>query len=321
MNDCVYPIAYAVYHNNPSIRKVSTSGGVFTALAEYFICNFEGVVYGASFSEDFNVYHIRIDSVEGLGKLRGSKYPQSLMLDSYKRAKSDLDNDLMVLFVGTPCQIAGLKGFLGKDYDNLFCLDFVCHGVASDKVWRDYVKKLNSKGDISDIIFKYKYRGWKKWYFRVNYENGNFWQRRGYLTKFMHSYLSYANIRPSCYECKFKGIKHNSDFTISDCWGVAENDKSINDNNGLSALLIQNDRAREIFENISSILTYKKFDVDELMEGNWTTYFSVPKNEYRDVFFKYVSMTDGYKALKKYFSPGVVMWIKYYALKFLGYEK
>lgn len=320
MDKKIFPIAYAAYNKNLDIRMVSTSGGVFTVIAEHLIDTDKAAVYGAAFDDEFNVRHVRVETKEELGKLRGSKYPQSHIGKCYKLAKEDLENGRTVLFVGTPCQIVGLKNVLGKDFDRLFTMDFVCHGVASDLIWREYVHELSRKGKIREIIFKFKYKGWKKWYFHVNYENGS-WQRRGHITKFMNSYLSYANIRPSCYECKFKGIAHASDFTISDCWGIAERDVDINDNRGLSALLIQNERAEALFSTISPLLVTKEYDAYELMEGNWTAFRCVPRPAVRVEFFKEVERTSGMKALDIYFTPTIKQWIIYYVQRMRGKER
>lgn len=194
-----------------------------------------------------------MDNVEDLAKLRGSKYAQSNLGDTFVKIKKLLQEGKVVFFSGTPCQVAGLKKYLKLDYRNLYCLDFICHGVASPETWNAYVEDLKNKGEIQNIIFKFKRRGWKKWYFRVEYVNGKTYQVRGSMNTFMRSYLSYCNIRPSCYACKFKGINHNSDFTISDAWGVAERNSEINDNRGLSSLLLQNERAVELFTYIRMI--------------------------------------------------------------------
>jgi len=315
-----FPIAYAAYNKNLNTRLNSTSGGVFTVIAEYLMNTRNAIVYGAAFDDDYEVMHIRVDSIDGLEKLRGSKYPQSKIGECFKLAKQDLERNRTILFVGTPCQIVALKRYLLKKYDNLYTMDFVCHGVASDLVWRNYVSSLKKWGNINNIIFKYKYKGWKKWYFRVEYDNG-FWQRRGYMTKFMHSYLSYANIRPCCYECRFKGLIHESDFTISDCWGIAEQDKDINDNLGLSALLLQNEKAINVFNSISSSITSKQYDANELMEGNWTAFKCVPKPAIREPFFMEVEKNSGKNALSKYFTPSIKQWISYWIKKLRGIEK
>lgn len=316
-----FPEAYAIYNNDDAIRFKSTSGGIFSILSEFFIDVLNGVVYGAAFDGNFEVRHIRVNSLKEIDLLRGSKYPQSKIGNVFRTAKKDLDNGKYVLFVGTPCQINGFKNFLGKNYDNLYCLDFVCHGVASDGIWRDYLNSLKSKGEISNIVFKHKYKGWKKWYFHVDYKDGKVWQRRGYMTSFMQSYLTYTNVRPSCYNCSFKGLKRNSDFTISDCWGIGETDNDLNDDRGLSALLLQNDRAKVIFEKIKDGTTYKQYDAYSLMEGNWTAFKPVTKSKIRDSFFRYAHENSGLKALRKFFKPQLKQWVLYYLYRIEGKEK
>lgn len=315
-----YPIAFACYNKNLDIRMQSTSGGVFTAIATYVIEELHGMVYGAAFDEEYNVQHIGVSSVEGLSKLRGSKYSQSNIGNTYIEIKEHLDNGKVILFTGTPCQVYGLKMFLKKEYNNLYCMDFVCHGVASEKVWRAYVDTLKRKGNLKGITFKSKVKGWKKWYFRASYDD-KVYQMRGALNTFMRSYLSYCNIRPSCFECKFKGLQRSSDFTISDCWGIAEMNKEINDDKGLSALLLQNEKAEKVFECIKNEVQYLEYPAEILMEGNWTTIKSIKPNAIYDKFFKSVREDGAEYALNKYFKPTFKSWLKYYFLRLLGKEK
>lgn len=319
-NDKSYPLAYACYNKDLKIRLQSTSGGVFTLLATYFIENRGAVVFGAAFDENFSVRHICVEDVEKLSLLRGSKYPQSRMGNIYNTVRLYLEEGRSVFFSGTPCQVAGLKSYLGVSYEKLYCLDFVCHGVASSKLWEEYVNELKQRGTICNIIFKSKTKGWKQWYFRVEYPK-HVRQVRGYLNKYMRSYLRYCNIRPSCYECKFKGLKREADFTISDCWGIGENNKEINDNKGLSALLIQNDRARHIFNRIKSQMEYVQYPAEKLMEGNWTMYKSVTPDPHRKQFFEYVQKYNGITALNKFFKPSLRKWINYFCLRIIGEEK
>lgn len=317
-----YPIAYAVYNNDLEIRMNSTSGGIFTALAEYFMDKYDAKIYGAAFDENCNVHHICVDGKEDIKRLRGSKYPQSKVIDAYKNVKHDLDSGKYVLFTGTPCQVVALHNFLRKDYDNLFCMDFVCHGVASDGIWRSYIEQqTRTHGKIKNITFKKKVKGWKKWYFQIEFEDGTIKQRRGYMTMFMASYLEYGNIRPSCYECHFKGLERVSDFTISDCWGIGEQDQEMNDNKGLSALLLQNERAVKVFEELKGQVTCKKYDAQALMEGNWTTFRSVTADKKRSNFFSEAARNGGYKALKKYYAPDLKDWARYRLHVLQGKEK
>ncbi len=320
MNDVLQTRAFACYNKNIDVRLDSTSGGVFTIIAEYIISRKHGIVFGATFDDDFRVIHVAVEDVESLKNLRGSKYPQSCIGDCYIEIGDLLKNNRTVLFVGTPCQIVGLKNYLGKDYSNLYCIDFVCHGVASPLIWTGYLDRFRRKGAIHRIVFKHKYRGWKKWYFWVEYGNKTF-RRRGGMTEYMRSYLGYANIRPSCFECKFKGLRHSSDFTISDCWGLGENNKELNDNKGLSALLVHTTKGNELFESVRNELVYQEYDPQLLMEGNWTAFRSVKPNGIRTPFFECFATQGAEIALKKYFKPSILSWLHYFYLRVIGKEK
>lgn len=311
--------AYACYNSDEDIRRDSTSGGVFSLIAKYIICNKQGVVFGAVFDEKFNVVHKYTENLDGISEMRGSKYSQSELKDTFKSVKAFLDDGRSVFFSGTPCQVNALYNFLQRDYVNLLTMDFVCHGVSSPQIWSDYLYSIG-KDQVKYVRFKDKAKGWKTWYLKIMYGNKIFYQR-GRVNKYMKSYLQYANIRPSCYECRFKGDNRKSDFTISDCWGAGEHDKEINDNRGLSALILNTDKSNDVFEAIKDSLVYKSYDKDELMMGNWTYYKSVSKNPCREEFFSTWRQYGVKKAINKYFSPGISGWIYYIYLRLVGVEK
>ena len=320
MND-TWPRAYACYNSDLNIRMDSTSGGIFTSIAQHLMDEYGAIVYGAAFDTEFKVVHIRCTDSEGIKKLRGSKYPQSFLGNTFSLVREDLKKGNTVLFTGTPCQVAGLRAYLGTDYEKLYTLDFVCHGVASPLVWKDYLEGISDKyGEIKRIVFKYKLHGWKKWYFLIEAKNGEL-KRRGTMTPFMRSYLQYDNIRPSCYSCHFKGLDRKSDFTISDCWGLGENDKELNDNKGLSALLLNNEKSQGIFDEMKDSLKSKSYDAYELMKDNWTTFYSVKRGKKRDAFFQLVEKENGYAALRKKYTPGAKEWIIYYLKRITGADR
>lgn len=316
-----FPRAFACYNRDTEIRLKSTSGGLFTLFAEYVINECHGIVFGAAFDENFNVCHTMVDCIECLNRLRGSKYSQSSIGSCYIEAQKNLESGRAVLFSGTPCQIAGLRGFLGKEYENLFCVDIICHGVGSPGIWRGYLTECRNIHDIKHIAFKDKMKSWKHWYVKIEYNKLPDWYRRGTLEPFMRSYLGNANIRPSCYQCRFKGIERISDFTISDCWGVGELNKRLNDNKGLSALLVQNEKAQRVFEAIKDRMVYEEYDPNTLMEGNWTTYRSVSPHMNREAFFRRFAEHGAKAALGKYFEPRLTAWLKYYCRRFMGQEE
>lgn len=320
MNSINLPIAYACYNKNQSVRMKSTSGGIFSLIATEILRR-GGVVYGAGFDDNFNVAHKRIISFDKLDELRGSKYPQSNIGDSFVLVKKDLLENKLVLFVGTPCHVKALKLFLQKEYANLWCIDFVCHGVASPGLWNDYLDDFEKRDEIEYIFFKSKIDSWKKWKFEIKYKNNKTKYVRGYMNPYMRSFLDCSNIRPSCYNCRFKGLKRDSDFTISDCWGIGELDVEMNDDKGLSALLIHNQRAKELFDVIKHDAVCKKYNAYELMKGNYTTFHSIIKSKKRKIFFETYKRLGAYKAFKKYYKPNILSWIKYYYLCLIGREK
>lgn len=270
---------YAAKHIDEDIRLNSSSGGVFTLFAEQVIAE-GGVVFGARFDESWQVVHDYTENVEGLAAFRGSKYVQSVIGNTYKSAQDFLEQGRKVMFTGTPCQIAGLKKFLRKDYPNLFTVDFVCHGVPSPLVWRKYLKEtvedirakravgkntvtssLSDLPVITGISFRDKTNGWKKFGFSLRYtaskavensvsvsaitEEGLFLEP---FTEnhFMRAFLADYILRPSCYACPSKSGKSSSDITIGDLWGVDRFNPSIDDDKGLSLVMLHNDKASAI---------------------------------------------------------------------------
>ena len=159
-------VCYAAIHHDEKIRLASSSGGVFTALAEYVITN-SGVVFGARFNEKWEVVHDYTETIEGLAAFRGSKYVQSTIGDNYRLAEQFLKDGRQVLFTGTPCQIAGLNNYLRKEYENLLSVEVACHGVPSPLVWREYIKDKNP----TSINFRDKRNGWKEFGLNINTRN------------------------------------------------------------------------------------------------------------------------------------------------------
>lgn len=254
---------YAAKHKDERIRLASSSGGVFTAIAESVIDD-GGVVFGAKFDKDWSVIHGYTETKEELAAFRGSKYVQSRIGDSYKDAEALLKTGRKVLFSGTPCQIAGLKRFLRKEYDNLLTVDFICHGVPSPGVWREYLKEETARqcggknsvlshpkdnlGDvrIENISFRDKRLGWKKYSFALTLSvpNGQGAKNTVLLSEsldkniFLRGFLADLYLRPSCHACPAKKFKSGSDVTIGDFWGVQNVMPEIDDDKGVSALMV-----------------------------------------------------------------------------------
>lgn len=239
-------VTLAAVNSDESVRLASSSGGIFTLLAERTIDN-GGVVFGAAFDENWDVKHICIDSKSELPKLRGSKYAQSIIGNCYKEAKRHLSAGKEVLFSGTPCQIAGLKRFLHKEYKNLKTVDVVCHGAPSPMVWRMYLDEVSSMyniAQITDIKFRDKTEGWKNFSLSIKYKDKEGAEKtfRETLNEnvFMRCFLSNLCLRPSCYACPARNGKSGSDITLADLWGAENICPESDDDKGVSLVLLRN---------------------------------------------------------------------------------
>lgn len=292
--------AYAVLTKNEETRKSSSSGGMFTEIATYILQN-GGVVFGAAFDEAFKVTHIGIDKIDYLNKLRGSKYVQSEIGSTYTQAKAHLDAGRMVLFTGTPCQIGGLYNFLGKDYENLYTQDIVCHGVPSPLVWQEYIayREIKSAAKLQNAFFRNKEYGWKLFSVQLGFANGAAYTHVLTEDLYMRSFLRNLTLRPSCYSCAFKSKQRPSDFTLADFWGIEKICPEMDDDKGTSLVILHSSKAHSIFKKIVNNLSYKEVDVEEAFEYNPAMLTSVPQNVDRAKFFDSLR-SSGFSGVIKY---------------------
>lgn len=267
---------------NNDILSSSSSGGLFSLLAQSVIAN-KGYVIAASFDNDNKVIHtISNSSIE---QFRGSKYLQSVIGDTFKQAKKLLIKENEVMFVGTPCQVAGLKSYLQKDFPNLYCIDFVCHGVPSPLIWEEYTKTLNK--DISSINFRDKISGWPNYSFSYIKENVKHVERAS-TNPYMRGFLHDLYLRPSCHECKFKNFSSGSDLTMSDFWGVWKNHPAWNDQKGAGIVAVHTNKGENLIDAIDhnlyekTSISYKKAYIDY----NCSARLSASYNPKRELFFK-----------------------------------
>lgn len=287
------PSAYAAYLNDDDVRKHSSSGGLFSFFAEK-ILEKNGIVYGAAFDKQWDVVHLAIERKEDLPKLRGSKYVQSKIGDIFADVKTKLDNNRLVYFSGTPCQITGLKLFLGKQYPNLILQDIICHGVPSPKIWQLYLD--SKKAQINKINFRDKSSGWLNYSFNFNNH-----RQAHTKNKFMAAFLHNLSLRPSCYSCPTKGLIRNSDFTLGDLWGANTLvSKEMNDNKGLSLLIINSEKGRAFFNEYKYYLVYKEIDFEKAISfnGSFSNCSILPIE--RGDFFKEISSKNFNKVVDKY---------------------
>ncbi len=281
--------AYAAINPAESVRMSSSSGGVFSLLAESVISR-GGTVFAARFDMSWRVVHDKTATVQELGHFRGSKYVQSDIGNSYQEIAQLLAEGNPVMFVGTPCQAAGLKHFLGKDHEQLLTVDFICHGVPSPAVWQHYVRhqarKLSRKSwlgrlyymfghaaVVSHISFRDKQQGWKN-YQTVIRAKGTELRQNYYDNEYMKAFLADQNLRLSCHHCMVKSGRSHSDITLADFWNVHKVTDGFDDDKGTSLVLTNSDKGEQMLAK--TCCRRKEVDFDSAIQYNkaWHTPFA-----------------------------------------------
>lgn len=260
---------YALIHKDDGVRAKSSSGGAFSAIAEY-VLEQGGVVFGAAFDEKFDVRHIGVETVEDLSKLRGSKYVQSWIGDTYRKAKKFLQEGRLVFFTGTACQTSGLLGYLGKDYDNLITQDLICHGVPSPLAWRKYIRfrEQLERSETEHIFFRDKTHGWHNWHIAFSFKNGNEYKQNQRDDMMIAAFLQGKCSRKSCYDCPFKQKCRQADFTLADYWGIDKIAPELDDDRGISSVYVNSSKAQRVLDAISDRVFLKEMDLDTAVAYN-----------------------------------------------------
>lgn len=314
--DCGEPIkVYASYNNDAIIRNDSTSGGVYSALAEY-VLNTGGFVCGAIFNKDWTVQHIITNKIENIVKLRSSKYLQSNSGKIYTQIEKILKSGKLVLFCGTPCQTAALKSLVGEP-QNLIVCNFICRGINSPKVFLSYIhsleKRYNSK--IKYVKFKDKTYGWNNFSTKIKFENGKTYIKDRYTDLYMRGYLEKnLYMRDCCYQCKFKNTEKYSDFTLADFWGVEKVVKNINSDIGISLLMVNTQKGIEILNNINKLRLYE-CKYSDIIKGNPYMNSSPFYNKDKNMFLNELDYDNFEKVIKKYISNRSIIRKGLYAYK------
>ena len=302
--------AYAARTKNEEIRKNSSSGGIFTEIAEWVIAQ-GGVVCGAAFDDDFNVNHVFVDNSNDLYKLRGSKYVQSAIGNAYKEAESYLKEGKLVLFSGTPCQIGGLYSYLKRDYENLITQDIICHGTPSPAVWQEYLRHIEKShgSKVKGISFRDKRNGWRAYCVRFDFENGKEVVIPSGDVIYMKGFLRDLCLRPSCYQCSFKQEHRESDFTLADFWGIDKLLPEFDDNKGTSLVFVNSIKAENLFNRLD--LEKKKISViDDAINYNLSM-IKCPNRPIRRERYIADVLNSGYNGINdKYFKVSRVSRIK-----------
>lgn len=241
----------------------STSGGVFYELAK-LILEKNGVVFGCAYDENFVAKHICIDNIEDIKKLQNSKYVQSNLQGVFSKVKGFLCDNTPVLFCGTGCQVAGLKAFLGKDYDNLYTADIVCHGVPSPKLFEKYLTYIENKTGEKVTYFNFrskKRHGWQH-YFQYDTESKSK-VTYGMFDPYYNAFIKSKIIRESCYNCKFSNTTRPSDITLGDYWGIEYAHPEFYSSKGVSLVLVNSEKGLKMWQDIGDTLTYIESQLDK----------------------------------------------------------
>jgi polysaccharide pyruvyl transferase WcaK-like protein/coenzyme F420-reducing hydrogenase beta subunit len=297
--------SYACVNKNDSVRLESSSGGIFSLMAETVIQN-NGFVFGAAFNSIFEIEHTCINKKQDIQKLRGAKYVQSRIGDIYKKAEGLLLNDATVLFCGTPCQISGLKLFLRKTYENLLCVDFICHGVSSPAVWKKYVeyRVKQAESPPRKINFRDKTNGWANFSMVFHFQNDAVYRETRRKDYYLKAYLQNICLRPSCHACRFKSLNRQSDITLADFWGIRNVAPGMNDDKGISLVMLNSVRGQDFFNRIKDSVIYKEVDVHQAILYNTTAVKSVKIHPNRKAFFAKLHELPFDKLVTKYCKDG-----------------
>lgn len=274
----------AAKNPNNHIRKDSTSGGLFSAIAEKIIED-GGRVFGATFNDNWEVVHKGVDNIQHLSCLRGSKYVQSNIADCFKEIKQLLEQNIPVLFSGTPCQAAGLKLYLKKEYSNLFITDIVCHGVPSPQIWKEYLHSVKENvQDIRYINFRKKERGWADADFIITNQKGNSIVKDKFRENlYFKGFMDNLYLRPSCYKCPARYGFYQSDITLGDYWGIEKQHPEFADADGVSLVIVNSEKGKKLLEELN--IQIQESSIEKATDNRNACILNNPKRTIDSAYF------------------------------------
>lgn len=296
---------YALINNDVVVRKNSASGGAFALFAAQVLSQ-GGIVYGAAFSHDFTeVHHVRITTIDELPSLQGSKYVQSKLENIFFQVQQDLLAGRRVLFSGTSCQNAGLRKYLGKDYKYLLCIEFICHGVPSPKVWRKYLEMIKKKlgGSIVKVLFREKSVGGGELIMFIESDNHKFYRAPDHMDPFYNMFMKNISLRPSCYSCAFKTDERTADITIADFWRGELILPGFGREGDMSLVFLNTSKAYAFFEGIRWNAKISEVEMSDAIIGNSSYYCSVQCPDTREGMFEDLDKMKFEKLCRKYARP------------------
>lgn len=293
-----WPKVYAAWSKDGEIRKSSSSGGLFSELARQILAQ-GGVVYGASLVDPYTVQHIGVDKEQDLEKLRRSKYVQSQIGMCYREVKKQLDQGKAVLFCGLPCQVAGLQSYISQEYEKLYTVRLICGGIDSPFAYREYLKSLEKRyrSSIRNVIFRDKVSGWKQYSLTVELTNKVKYSKDRFHDPFMKGFLDERfYLRPSCGQCRFKGVDSSADITLGDFWKV---EKRLDSDEGTSLVLVHTPKGERLFASLENRIFQEQHTVEEALKGNSALVFSKGPSKFEPYFFEMLKRYSFHKAYAK----------------------
>lgn len=277
-------VAFACYAKDINQHMISSSGGFFAEAAKYILSK-NGTIYGAAFNTNMEVEHIGINRIEDLNKLVGTKYVQSRIGGCFNLIKDDLRRDKYVLFSGTPCQVAGLKKFLNRDYDKLVCIDLICHGVPSPEVWSRYIAEKFETRKVTNMKFRNKENGIQKVLLQFELDDGELYSEAYRDCSYIQGFINNFYTRRSCFSCDFKGKNRYSDVTIGDFWSINEFHREMTSKYGVSAVIAHTNKGKALIEDISKNLKICDAKSTEIAVWNESLNEPAKLTKYRSMFY------------------------------------
>lgn len=295
-----YPIAFAARSKDREIRLQSASGGVFYELARKVLED-GGYVCAAVFTADFRVKHIVTDNIKSLKDMQGSKYAQSDTVGFYKKIRQLLTDGKTVLFCGCPCQSAALRSYLKKEYENLYAVDLICHGIPSQSMLDSYIELQEEKygSRAVNLRFRDKARGWHMSSVRMEFENGKVYSEPMTIDAYMKGYFGNITIKSHCYNCRYKEFHSGSDLTLGDFWGAEVELDEIDDNTGLNAVTVNSKKGKSLLKLIDVELV--DVDIRTILKYNKLLTESAKRSDLREEFFAFAEKNGRKEAIQKYF--------------------
>ena len=313
---------YASYGKNFQKVKEGSSGGIFELLAEEII-GIKGIVYGAYLDEKIRVRHGRATNIDEVMKFRKSKYLQSDMTGIFNRIKEDLDEDKNVLFTGTPCQVAALYSFVGRDYSNLFTVDIVCHGVPSELVFEKYICSVEEKNGkkIISLCWRNKEEGWGPNRISLYFDDGSSIVMKSQENPMQVGFLDNLYLRPSCYNCNFAKMPRIGDITLGDFWGYDGTLLKENNNKGLSLVVLSSQKGESLYERIREKVIDEKVEQQYCVDRSYHLANAPKNNNMRENFFRDIRDGMDFSSLCRKYIYSNKVWQEDKSLDLTGFLK